>query len=1142
MSRKIFSSFAYIVFVAFFFLFSITSGYAQRLANNNSKTDVRLISADPENSTIRFRLGGFQSKAVSTSNGSAYIISTDEGTPILKKGAPDLEKLTTSIIIPDMAGMKVEVVSSKYKDYPNMNIAPSKGNFDRTINPSSIPYINGSEYNKNEFFPNKLAEMRDPFILRDFRGQTIIAYPLQYNPVTKVLRVYSEITVAVSVDDEVAPVNVLVREKSPEVNRAFYNTYNSHFLNYSAMGAEYTPLSDEGNMLIICHGPFMSAMQDFVDWKILKGIPTEIVDVSTIGVNSTSILNYVTNYYNSSGLTFLLLVGDGAEIPTIIVNGGDSDNSYGYMAGSDSYPELYVGRFSAQSVADVQTQVERTINYEMKPDVGGTWYENGMGIASDQGPGDDNELDYEHIRNIRTDLLGYTYTNVDEMYDGSQGGQDAGGNPSPSDVTNSFNNGLSVINYTGHGSCYCFGSSGFCDSDVKNLTNNNMLPFIWSVACVNGEFVSKTCIAEVFLRSIDSTSGDPIGAVAVLMATINQSWNPPMEGQDEMNDILVESYQNNIKRTFGGLSMNGCMQMNDTYGSAGDVMTDTWMCFGDPSLEVRTATPIAMTVTHNNNILMGANSFQVFCNQTDALVSLTMNGQVLGTGKVAGGSVTVTFTAISSVDTMFVTVTGYNNIPYMGTAMVIPPNGPYMVSDTHVVNDLTGNNDQIPDFGESIDLDVTLKNIGNVVSNNVAGVISITDPYITITDNTENFGNVNGGSTATQTNAYSFDIANNVPDQYVVVFNLTLTDGAGNNWNSAISLTLNAPALVAPLTISIDDSNGNDDGILDPGETVDIEIITSNTGGSDTKSAVATLTTNHPLVTINTANYNLGAVAKGGNSTAIFNVTINSSALSGSNVDFTFEVADGAYVVNKNYQEVIALKMEDFESNTMTAYPWKDGSGDLPWFVTSDNALEGDYCSKSGAIGSGQQSELVLTMGVLIADTLSFFRQVASEQDYDYLYFYIDGNEKGKWSGVVNWSKEEYPISVGMHTFKWVYKKDLYVSSYDDCAWVDNIVFPPHAAFSVVPETPGRDIGFKVYPNPFDQTTTIEFTLQEKLPVHLYLYNSLGVMVKVLVVEGDKSSGIYTYYLDGSGLSSGFYYCQLKVGEKMITKRLNVMH
>ncbi len=90
------------------------------------------------------------------------------------------------------------------------------------------------------------------------------------------------------------------------------------------------------------------------------------------------------------------------------------------------------------------------------------------------------------------------------------------------------------------------------NTDVNGLENGGKWPFIWSVACVNGEFHIGTCFAETWLRATGS-DGSPTGAITTLMSTVNQAWNPPMAGQDEMNAILVESYSGNIKRTFGGM-------------------------------------------------------------------------------------------------------------------------------------------------------------------------------------------------------------------------------------------------------------------------------------------------------------------------------------------------------------------------------------------------------------------------------------------------------------------------------------------------------------------------------------------------------------------------------------------------------------
>ena len=58
-------------------------------------------------------------------------------------------------------------------------------------------------------------------------------------------------------------------------------------------------------------------------------------------------------------MTFLLLVGESTSTCHLISAG--SDNSYAYVAGDDHYPDLFVGRFSAESVSNVETMVDRTI-------------------------------------------------------------------------------------------------------------------------------------------------------------------------------------------------------------------------------------------------------------------------------------------------------------------------------------------------------------------------------------------------------------------------------------------------------------------------------------------------------------------------------------------------------------------------------------------------------------------------------------------------------------------------------------------------------------------------------------------------------------------------------------------------------------
>lgn len=643
-------------------------------------TQVSLITATPNTTSIHFVPGSYSTRNVMTPQGESQITMLDKGSRILETGAPDLAKLTTAVVVPDLASMKVGVTSANFYDVPNVNIAPSKGNLKRDINPDAVPFTYGPAYTTNAFYPSNIASLGEPYILRDVRGQALHVVPFQYNPVTKVLRVYTDITVNISVLDLNGGENKLIRNNNVVKlsDPDFQAMYEGNFINYNELNpaSDYNPVGENGCMLVVCYDAFAADMQPFVRWKNQKGIPCEMVLKSAVGALASDVENYVQNYYTSHPtLKYVLLVGDNAQIPANATGYGDSDNSLGYLAGTDSYPEVFVGRFSAQTNTHVQTMVNRAIKYEKTP-AGGAAYAKATTIGSDQGPGDDNEMDYEHQRGLKAKMIAYkfntlsTYTSVSENYDGSQGTPDVSGSPTSTMIKNEVNAGTGLITYTGHGSDLAWSTSGFSTSTVPSLTNTTAHPFIWSVACVNGNFVpNSACLGEAWHRA--GTPAAPTGAIAFLGATINQSWSPPMEGQDAMVDLLTESVAGNIKRTFGGLSMNGCMKMNDAYGAAGAEVTDTWECFGDPSVMVYTMSPLAMTVTHGAFAPVGTTSSAINCNVNGALICLSINGVILGTGVSNGTNATITYPAVNTSGTIIdVVATSYNRMPYVGTITV----------------------------------------------------------------------------------------------------------------------------------------------------------------------------------------------------------------------------------------------------------------------------------------------------------------------------------------------------------------------------------------------------------------------------------------------------------------------------------------
>ena len=89
------------------------------------------------------------------------------------------------------------------------------------------------------------------------------------------------------------------------------------------------------------------------------------------------------------------------------------------------------------------------------------------------------------------------------IHGGSQGGVDAPGDVTYTQISNSINNGVSIVLYNNHGGPqdWLMASDYYLNQDVDNLTNTDVLPYIWSVACETGQFHNTTCFAEAWLRA-----------------------------------------------------------------------------------------------------------------------------------------------------------------------------------------------------------------------------------------------------------------------------------------------------------------------------------------------------------------------------------------------------------------------------------------------------------------------------------------------------------------------------------------------------------------------------------------------------------------------------------------------------------------
>ncbi|MCD4652118.1 MAG: T9SS type A sorting domain-containing protein [Candidatus Cloacimonetes bacterium] len=1045
---------------------------AETVTINSNQFRAEVTTSSEQQIVLEYQFGSFTRLPVMINGEMYYNISLEKEGRTAEAGSPQLPKITRSIIIGDDAEMAVQVTSSDYVEF-NMKPVPSKGIISRQIDPATIAWTFGNAYSGSNEYPAVQAELGSPYILRDWRGQTITLYPFAYDPVRQVLRVYHHMVVEINYTG-VSTDNVKIRTND-QINNNFMEIYDHHFINTPSL--RYTPVDEHGRILIISYGQYMDEMQPYVDWKIQKGIPCEIIDVASIGTTSQQISNYIQAEYSADNtLTFIQLVGDHNHVPSPTSGNGLADPKYALVEGTDSYPDIFIGRFSAESEADVITQVERTVHYERDIN-SGDWLHKATGIASSQGDGlghDGGESDPVHMGYIRDDLLAYNYDEVDEIYDPTA---------TNAEVFTAINTGRSFVNYVGHGSLSRWVTTNFTNADVNLLINDYLLPFIVTVACNNGDFnENQVCFAETWMRAQNDAMNAPTGSIAIYASSISQSWAPPMTAQDEIVDLIV----NEDKLTVGGTCYNGSCEMIDDHGTGGISLFETWHIFGDASLLLRTDTPMPIISQHLPFLPLGIYVMDVQTDAANALVSLNYNNEILASGYTNdNGFISLQLDSSLTPDSptnLILTTTAYNRTTLIETLPIMIVQGPWVM-----VNDMT--TDDQPVFGSTLSFDLQLENVGADDSSDLTAVLTVDNPYVTVIDGTEDLGVVTHGQVTDYSDIFSIQLADNIPNQESITLVVAI-EGTTNDWSRTFYLTSEAPNLIVGNMLVLDNL-GDGNGIVDPGETLVLSIPIANTGSADAPEVEATIFCSYPLVTLTIDREEMGNLVVNGNDTADFQITLDEQVPLGYIITVGFYVESGGYSVMNSYDVSVGLVREDFE-NGLTAFGWQF-SGDASWLLDSTEAYEGQYAFRSGTIGNNQSNAVLVTVNVAMDGNISFYKKVSSEASWDLLKFYIDNILTGTWSGEEDWSNVSFPVNAGMHEFRWQYSKDGMVGAGSDCAWIDLIQLPSSG---------GGDVPMFVFSETSLDFGEVAVGEQESREVVIYNFGTVNMVGYISTIDG----------------------------------------
>lgn len=369
-----------------------------------------------------------------------------------------------------------------------------------------------------------------------------------------------------------------------------------------------------------------------------------------------------------------------------------------------------------------------------------------------------------------------------------------------------------------------------------------------------------------------------------------------------------------------------------------------------------------------------------------------------------------------------------------------PPNTPWVVYESHNINDAAGNNNDLLDFGETISFGVAMHNIGDQPSPNVNVTLTTASEYITINDATENYGDMDVDETISLDDIFNIDVNHSIPDGTNIAFILTATDDNDSTFISGFSVEAHAPALVIG-DMTITETIGDMNGFLDPGESATVSFTVSNPGSYSAETTIANLATLSEDITIVNAVHNIGDISAGENATAEFDITVSEEAEIGATAELSLTVNSEYNSDAKNFFIKIGVIVEDWESEGFESFAWQNES-ETPWQIVSDNVYEGSFSAKSGNIGNSATTTLSIAYAVMNDDVISFYRKVSTENNYDYLKFYIDDDMVEQWAGDMDWEKITVPVTAGEHTFSWTYYKDTGTTGGEDCVWIDYIEFP----------------------------------------------------------------------------------------------------
>ncbi|MBL7059795.1 MAG: hypothetical protein ISS10_02225, partial [Candidatus Marinimicrobia bacterium] len=761
---------------------SVISAPLESVLLSEDKTEIKLLNNTSQEIVLNYHIEKIDGFTVETMGGSFSEITLPSGHSVGLIGNPKLPARKELIEIPEGAEVSVEVLGYSVTEvklieygytHPLMPVQPSMS---KSQEVQDVPFEKDvASYNVDRYTEHPLATVEVLGRLRGVRLARVVVAPIQYNPQRNMIKIYNDLEVKINLigGDENQTDYIKQSTYSPYFDVVYEQILNNRDHDYP----NHPDLTKYPVKYLIVSDPmFENTLQPFIEWKIKKGFEVIVGYTNEIGSSVSSIQNWLWDHYDAGtpedpAPSFILFVGDVQQIPASAT--GSSTNKktdlyYGSVDG-DYFPEMYYGRFSATTVSQLQAQIDKTLYYEKYQFDNPEYLDDVTLIAGADGTWNPN-VGQPTVQYGTENYFNAAY-GFDEVHDYLT---------SYSGCYDTVDDGVGFINYTAHCGETEWSSPHLSQSDVNNFTNVNKYPLAIGNCCLAADFGYSECIGETWMRKANG------GAVAYIGSSPSSYWFEdfywsvgafPIQGD---NNGYVPTYEETTLGVYDAPFVSDYVTADALIFVGNLAVTEVdiqgypshssplyyWQAYnllGDPSLMPYMTQGEVNTVDYMDILPIGVDFFEVSADP-GSYVAISFDGNLHGTAIVGEtGSVEVSITPILDGGMADIVVTKPQYQPFMTQIQVAPLDGPFITIDSYVIS--TDDDDTI-EFGETVSVNVTLKNVGTESATDVNMTLTMSDFFINLTDDSQGFGTIPAGGFSTQENAYEFIVSTSVTNAY----------------------------------------------------------------------------------------------------------------------------------------------------------------------------------------------------------------------------------------------------------------------------------------------------------------------------------------------------------------------------------------